>query len=153
VEHIPAPILQLSHYDAGEIVPSKTGTGIVCALCLMLFVVEYRLSLDKEATMRKSALLMAVLVMGLVAGCGVEMPSPVPTATPTTAPTSPPPTSVPEATDATPPASEASSGSASCVATPFDFPVESRVPPISEDDYTHGSADAPITLIEYADFQ
>lgn len=104
--------------------------------------------------MRKSALFMTVLVMGLVTGCGVEMPSPVPTATPTTAPTPPPPpTSAPAATDAAPPASEAPSGSASCVATPLDFPVESRVPPISEDDYTHGSADAPITLIEYADFQ
>jgi hypothetical protein len=104
--------------------------------------------------MRKSALLMTVLVMGLVAGCGVEMPSPVPTATPTTAPTSPPPpTSAPEATDAAPPVSEAPSGSASCVATPFDFPVESRIPAISEDDHTHGPANAPITLIEYADFQ
>jgi hypothetical protein len=49
--------------------------------------------------------------------------------------------------DATP------SGPASCVAAPFDFPVEPRIPPVTEEDHIHGLADAPITFIEYADFQ
>jgi hypothetical protein len=39
------------------------------------------------------------------------------------------------------------------VAAPFDPPVESGIPPITEEDHVHGPADAPITLIEYADFQ
>jgi hypothetical protein len=39
------------------------------------------------------------------------------------------------------------------MAAPFDFPVESRIPPITEEDHVHGPADAPITFIEYADFQ
>jgi len=39
------------------------------------------------------------------------------------------------------------------VAEPFDFPVESRIPPVTEKDHIHGPADAPITFIEYADFQ
>ncbi len=102
--------------------------------------------------MRKSAFLLIVLILGLATGCGVELPSPVPTDAPTTAPTSPP-TSAPEATTASAPVDQSTSGSAACVAVPFDFPVESRIPPISEDDHTHGSTDASITLIEYADFQ
>ncbi|MCP4536001.1 MAG: hypothetical protein GY832_02545 [Chloroflexi bacterium] len=111
--------------------------------------------------MRKFALLLIALVLGL-AGCGVELPSPVPTTVPTTAPTSPPPpTAVPEEGVVEPPTSEAESpasepvpaGSAACVAMPFDFPVESRIPSISEDDHTHGPSDASITIIEYADFQ
>jgi len=39
------------------------------------------------------------------------------------------------------------------VAEPFDFPVEPRIPPVTEEDHIHGPADAPITFIEYADFQ
>ena len=102
--------------------------------------------------MRKPALLLTVLLLGLVAGCGVELPSPAPTLPP--APTSPPsPTSGPEPTIAPPPTSETPPGSASCVAAPFDLPVESRIPPVTEEDHLHGSADASITLIEYADFQ
>jgi len=39
------------------------------------------------------------------------------------------------------------------VEAPFDFPVEPRIPPVTEDDHVHGPADAPITFFEYADFQ
>ncbi|MEE8392151.1 MAG: hypothetical protein V3S14_15335, partial [Anaerolineae bacterium] len=88
--------------------------------------------------MRKPALLLIVLSLGLVAGCGVKLPSPAPTLAPTLAPTSPPsPTSAPEVTIAAPPpTSETASGSASCIAAPFDFPVESRIPPVTEEDHT-----------------
>jgi hypothetical protein len=41
--------------------------------------------------------------------------------------------------------------SAFCMAQPL--PAEPRIPPVSERDHVHGSADAPFTVIEYADFQ
>jgi hypothetical protein len=47
----------------------------------------------------------------------------------------------------------APSGPAACVAAPLDFQAEPRIPPVTEDDHVHGPADAPITFIEYADFQ
>lgn len=112
--------------------------------------------------MRKIAFLLVVLSLGLVAGCGVELPTPSPSPTQAVLPTSPPsPTSPPEATVsseeavAEAPASGMDSilGLASCVAAPFDFPTEPRIPPITEDDHLHGSADASISFIEYADFQ
>jgi hypothetical protein len=31
--------------------------------------------------------------------------------------------------------------------------VEPRIPPVTEADHVHGPANAPITIIEYADFQ
>jgi len=39
------------------------------------------------------------------------------------------------------------------VVSPFEFPVNPNIPPISEADHIHGPEDAPITFIEYADFQ
>lgn len=101
--------------------------------------------------MRKFMLLLTVLLLGLVVGCSQES-SP----TPTPLPPSPPPSSptpAPEEATATPLASATPSGPASCVAAPFDFPVEPRIPPVTEEDHIHGPADAPITFIEYADFQ
>jgi hypothetical protein len=102
----------------------------------------------KENAMRKHALLLVFLLMTLVAGCGKEAASPTPT------PTLPPsPTPVPQTVATEPPASPTPSGPASCVPAPLDLQAEPRIPPVTEDDHVHGPADAPITFIEYADFQ
>ena len=104
--------------------------------------------------MRKSIFLL-VLLLVLVAGCGkgqappISSPPPSPSPSPLPSPTPSPgktasPTSEVEATP---------SGPATCVEAPFDFPTEPRIPPVTEEDHTIGSADAPITFIEYADFQ
>jgi hypothetical protein len=107
--------------------------------------------------MRKLVLLLIVLLLALVAGCGdgaasptsALIPSPVPTFTPP-----PSPTSAPEEATAAPEVSAPSSPtSASCVANPFDFPLVPGVPSITDEDHGHGPADASIALIEYADFQ
>jgi len=94
--------------------------------------------------MRKLALLSLILLLGLVAGCGKE------TASPTPLPSSTP---VSETTTAAPTVIVTPSGPAVCEKVPFDFPVEPRIPPVTEEDHVHGPADAPITFIEYADFQ
>jgi hypothetical protein len=94
--------------------------------------------------MRKSALILFVLLLGLIAGCGAESETPSP---------SPSPTPVPATATAAPTEAVTSSGPAACVAAPLDFQAEPRIPPVTEDDHVHGPADAPITFIEYADFQ
>ena len=98
----------------------------------------------KESTMRKPALFsfMVVLMLVLVVGCGGEAASPTPSPTP-----------APATTTAAPPTSVSPSGPAVCVDEPLDFPVVSDIPPVTEEDHVHGPADAPITVIEYADFQ
>ncbi|MDY6875457.1 MAG: hypothetical protein SWK90_04535 [Chloroflexota bacterium] len=96
--------------------------------------------------MRKLALSFTVVLLGLVVGCSQGTASPTPTPPPS-------PTPVPEVPTAVPLVSATPSGPASCVAESFDFPVESRIPPVTEDDHVHGPADAPITFMEYADFQ
>jgi hypothetical protein len=42
---------------------------------------------------------------------------------------------------------------ASCMAEPLNLPTEPRIPPVTEADHFQGPANAPITVIEYADFQ
>jgi len=96
--------------------------------------------------MRKSALFMMVLVLALIAGCGGEAASPTPSPSPS-------PTPAPATATAVPPTSASPSGPAVCADAPLDFPVASGIPPVTEEDHVHGPADAPITIIEYADFQ
>ena len=98
--------------------------------------------------MRKPALFsfMVVLMLVLVVGCGGEAASPTPSPTPTPAPAT-------AAATAAPPTSVSPSGPAVCVDAPLDFPLVSDIPPVTEEDHVHGPADAPITVIEYADFQ
>jgi len=96
--------------------------------------------------MRKLALLLTVLLLGLVAACTSESASPTPMPSPS-------PTSVPATATTVPTVSVTPSGPATCTEAPLDFPAEPRIPPLTEEDHVHGPADAPITFIEYADFQ
>ncbi len=95
--------------------------------------------------MRRAVLLTLVLLLGFAAGCA----QPAPEATP---PPSPSPVSVtPDASLEDPATPEVPTASATCQA--FSLPPESPVPPVTEDDHAVGPEDAPITFIEYADFE
>ncbi|RLC67982.1 MAG: hypothetical protein DRI48_00825 [Chloroflexi bacterium] len=95
-------------------------------------------------------LIIVLLLIGTTTGCGGAPASPTVTSTPLTSPT----TISAQATDTVAPsASETPSGPASCVQAPLEFEAEPRIPSVTEEDHVHGPADAPITFIEYADFQ
>jgi|GEM_PF-2059684 len=98
--------------------------------------------------MRKIALGVVGILVVLAAGCKGT------TSTPTSTPE--PSTSVP-ATQAPPTATSLAvatpAGPAGCVVSPMEFSVVSGISEVADDDHVEGSADARITLIEYADFQ
>jgi hypothetical protein len=98
--------------------------------------------------MRRFTLLLVTLTLVLAAGCNGE-------ATTSTPSPSPSPTPVPETPTTVSPAgpTPVDSGPASCVEAPLEFNPEPRIPEVTEEDHVHGSVDAPITFIEYADFQ
>jgi hypothetical protein len=99
--------------------------------------------------MRNLALLLIVVALLVVAGCAGESPSPTPLPSPV--PTEAPATATADGS------SEAEvpveSGPASCTEAPLDFPTLTGIHPVTEEDNIFGPADAPITFIEYADFQ
>ena len=102
----------------------------------------------------RRTLLFAVLLSGLIAGCGNEAASPTSAPTLLPSPTSPPEaTSVGEMLTVVPTVGITPSGPAVCTVEPFDFPANSVIPPVTAEEIAHGPADAPITFIEYADFQ
>ena len=112
--------------------------------------------------MRRSVLLMTVLVMLVGCSTGAAEVSPSPGAEPSKMPSdgtasSEPPTidsaSTPQTPTVEPPDGDTPVIPATCELAPLDFPVEPRIPPVSEDDHVHGPADAEITFLEYADFQ
>ncbi|MGQ9467511.1 MAG: hypothetical protein ACUVXE_05925 [Anaerolineae bacterium] len=85
---------------------------------------------------RGSVLFFLAVILSLLAGCqGATTPtSNVPTASPTVTPTLP---------------------TRTCRAVPSIFASlpTPNVPPVTDADRMRGRADAPVTLIEYADFQ
>jgi hypothetical protein len=95
----------------------------------------------KEAAMNKRLLLLLVLLTALAAGC-CEQPEPTQEPEPTKVPLPQPTAEI-----------AVEPQEAFCVAEPLELPVEPRIPPVTEADHVHGPADAPITIIEYADFQ
>ncbi|MGD1992504.1 MAG: peptidylprolyl isomerase [Anaerolineae bacterium] len=103
------------------------------------------------------SLAVALLVIGLIAGCSSEQTTPSSNVPTLDAPTSVPPTTPPdEAPTSEAPTGEspvAETGPGECrLAPPPGTPVEG-LPEVTEDDWIKGAQDAPITVIEYADFQ
>lgn len=104
--------------------------------------------------MRRAALLVLVLALGVLTACAGESTPDASSATATPMP--PAPT---DAASSTEPAAEATdpavtstpSGPATCEV--YTLPVETRIPDLDEDDHVVGPEDAPLTFIEYADFQ
>jgi len=88
---------------------------------------------------RLTILLAAVVLVGLVA-CGTSQPEATPTGTK--------PAATQTATSAPPPTDSASGGSSSPTPTPTW-----QVPLVQEDDWTIGSEDAGLVIVEYSDFQ
>jgi len=97
--------------------------------------------------MRKPALWLLVLALGLVAGCGGKSPTPSPS------PTAAPPTAAPLTVTAAPSVTATPAGPATCVQSPLSFPADPRIPAVTDEDHVEGPAGASITFIEYADFQ
>lgn len=95
--------------------------------------------------MRKAVLLTLVLLLGAAAGCTQANSE----ATPTPSPSPVSSTPEPDATDG--PTTPTASSPASCEV--FTLPPEAQVPPVGGDDHVVGPDDAPITFIEYADFE
>lgn len=99
--------------------------------------------------MKKLTIVVAALgLIAWLAACGPATPAPTPEATNT-------PTSVPE--EATEAAAEPAAAfptpnpDPECVAEPI--PEDPNIPPPTADDWSKGSDDAPVILIEYGDFQ
>jgi hypothetical protein len=113
---------------------------------------------------RITVFVMAVLFVVFLTGCN-STPT-AETGPPTLEPITPAPTSTTkpptEATEATDPTTEPTtesqgpqepSGPAACQVSPLQIPEVEGIPPIGEADHMHGTPNAPITFIEYADFQ
>lgn len=99
--------------------------------------------------MRRHTLLLAIVLAASLAGCDRESASPTPSSAPAETTASPTETAEP-----IPTVQGTLSASVSCTADPFDFSsAMPDIPGVTEGDHIYGSLDAPIVVIEYADFQ
>lgn len=120
--------------------------------------------------MRKQITLWLVLLPLILAACGgaetpppTEMaeasPTPVMEATTeteptaTTAETEPTETTTEQETTVSEQTADLSPANPDAECTPVEIPENENIADITEDDWARGPADAPITLIEYGDYQ
>jgi len=104
---------------------------------------------------RRLIALTAVALLALATGCGGSETTPSPT----------PFSNVPQDTDATTPPSDEDSTSALtqdtppsgqqavCSLNPPIGPQVENLPPVTGEDWIRGAPDAPVTMIEYSDYQ
>ncbi|GAB4535282.1 MAG: hypothetical protein Kow0063_19400 [Anaerolineae bacterium] len=102
--------------------------------------------------MKKLILVIAAVgLIAILAACRSTTPAPTPEATSTPTATAAPSEESTEAVAEATAAFPTPNPSPECVAEPI--PEDPNIPPPTADDWSKGSPDAVVTLIEYGDFQ
>ena len=120
---------------------------------------------------QRLVVLIAVGLAALLAACGPAMPSPVANSTDTPQAASAPPTATNVPVAATPTVAEGAAAATTVAeatpaatqafptpnpnpqCTPVPIAADPNIKPVAADEWSKGSADAKITIVEYGDFQ